>query len=68
MTPATPGDPNVICHFCGCQSQHAYACRDCGHEFCLACVETDVPTPPQIVHCPACSSRNVQVQTKPPNS
>lgn len=63
MTPASPGDPNVICHFCGCQSPHAYTCGDCQHDFCLNCVETQTPSPPQQLHCPACGSRNIRPTT-----
>ena len=63
MNPAAPGDSNVICHFCGCQSPHAYTCGDCRHEFCLSCVPTETPNPPQKIYCPACGSYNI-----PPNS
>lgn len=63
MSPATPGDPNVICHFCGCQSPHAYACGDCGHEFCLNCIETRTPIPSQKLYCPACGGYHVRPRT-----
>ena len=63
MNPATPGDPNVICHFCGCQSPHAYACGDCGHEFCLNCIETRTPIPSQKLYCPACGGYHVRPRT-----
>lgn len=60
MNPAGPGDPNVICHFCGCQSAHAYICGDCQNEFCLNCIETETPNPPQQIYCPACGGLNVR--------
>jgi hypothetical protein len=59
LLPATPGDPNVICHFCGCQSPHAYICGDCHHQFCLNCVSTETANPPQKIYCPACGGYNV---------
>lgn len=60
MCPASPGDSNVICHFCGCQSPHAYTCGDCRHEFCLSCVSTAIAQPPQKIYCPACGGFNIQ--------
>lgn len=63
MSPANPGEPNVICHFCGCQSPHAYTCGDCGHEFCLNCIETRTPNPPQTIYCPACGGYHVRRRT-----